>query len=298
MNLAQTCFGSPADGLEVRLNLAAEHGFRGLAALESADLHGYDLDAFPSHLQGRLPAASWTSFLPLPDADQTPASFSSTDPETWQRAVADWPSVHAGLRAVGAGTLVLDLGMQQAHGAQGRAGKLLEVLEETGRIDPELESLEPLRQPDAGVVERQLEAFARFAHALHQKAPGLQLAATAQASPAGLLRPQHLSLLRNDAGLEWLGYWHDCGAVQTRAAFGFDQPGDWLDAAGASLVGATLQDWAEGRDLLLPGEGQVDFQLLAEYLPQTSIRVLAAAPVYPIGSLPAARETLATFGIR
>jgi hypothetical protein len=298
MNLAQTCFGTPAGGLEGRLDQAAELGFRGLAALDPADLDGVLLDAFPSHLHGRVPAVAWASFLPLPDDDRAADSYSSTDPEIWQRATSVWPSVFAGLRALNTGTLILDPGFQQATGAQGRGEKLLMALGESGATDPGSEALEPLSSPDAGETERQLEAFARFAHGLYQKAPGLTIAIRPEASPAGLLRPSHLNLLRNDAGLEWLGYWHDCGTAQTRAAFGLDQPGDWLDAAGAAVVGVTLQDWAEGRDLLLPGEGQVDFQLLAEYLPQTSIRVLAAAPVYPMGSLPAARETLAAFGIR
>jgi len=202
------------------------------------------------------------------------------------------------LRALNTGVLILDPGFQQAVGAQERGEKLLRGLEESGSVDPGAEALEPLSSPDEEETERQLEAFARFAYALSQKAPGLKMAIRAEASPAGLLRPKHFNLLRQDAGLEWLGYWHDCGVAQTRAAFGLDQPGEWLDVAGAAVVGATLQDWAEGRDLLLPGEGLVDFQLLAEYLPPSSIRVLSAAPVYPMGSLPAARETLAAFGIR
>lgn len=298
MILAQTSFGTPGTGLENRLEQAAEVGFRGLAALDPADLHQTDLNALPSHLRGRIPVAAWSSFLALPEADETPPSPASADPSQWQMAAAEWPTVLAGLRAVGAHTMILDCGFQQAGGAQERGEKLLRALEEKGTIDPANEALEPLRNADVGDDERQLESLARFAHALHQKAPGLKIAVRPAASPAGLLRPHHLHLLHNDAGLPWLHYWHDCGVAQTRAAMAMDQPGEWLDAAASSLVGATLQDWAEGRDLLLPGEGQVDFQLLAEYLPQTSTRVLAAAPVYPIGSLPAARETLAALGIR
>ncbi len=298
MNLSLTCFGASAGKLDACLDQAAELGFRGIAGLDSGDLAEQPLNELPSHLHGRTIAASWDSFLPASSPDDPASAPSAMDPQSWQRAAAQWPLVFAGLRAVGASTLILDLGCQAATGAEERGEKLLSALEEAGSIDPGMEALEPLRNADSGQTERQLEAVARFVHSIRQHAPGLQVALRAQASPAALLRPSHLSLLRNDAGLDRLGYWHDCGAAQTRAAFGLEQPGDWLDAAGATLAGTSLQDWAEGRDLLLPGEGVVDFQLLAEYLPRDATRVLTAAPVYPMGSLPAARDTLAAFGIR
>lgn len=297
MNLAQTCFGSNADGIQAQIDLAAEFGFSGVVPLPGDLLSIDDVEAFPAHLHGRVPVAAWSCLHPPADTN-LPASPSSTVTEIWSRAAQQWTSVRSGLQLLGAQALILDVGFLQAAGAQQRGEKLLMDFMENGAPGPAQEALEPLQNPAGGELERQLDALARFLHGIHQRAPGLILAVTANASPAGLLRPAHLQILRQDAGLTWLSYWHDCGNVQTRAAFGMEQPGDWLDAAGGAIAGCTLQDWADGRDLLLPGEGQVDFQLVAEYLPRPAVRVLAAAPVYPIGSLPAAREALASFGIR
>jgi hypothetical protein len=297
MNLAQTCFGTNADGIQAQIDLAAEFGFSGVVPLPGDHLATTDVDAFPSHLHGRVPVAAWSCLHPPADADQ-PASPSSTVPEIWSRAAQQWSSVRSGLLQLGAKALILDVGFLQTAGAKERGEKLLMDLLENGEPGEAQEALEPLQDPAGGDLERQLDALARFLHGIHQRAPGLILAVTANASPAALLRPDHLQILRLDAGLPWLSYWHDCGNVQTRAAFGMERPGDWLDAASGAIAGCTLQDWAAGRDLLLPGEGQVDFQMVSEYLPRPAVRVLAAAPVYPIGSLPAAREALASFGIR
>ena len=59
----------------------------------------------------------------------------------------------------------------------------------------------------------------------------------------------------------------------------------------------TLHDWADGQDQRFVGEGEVDFRLLAEYLPREASRVLSAAPVYPKELLTAAQDALAAAGL-
>jgi len=296
MKLALTWFGTLSQGLKSYLSAAADHGFSGVAALSQDDLKGQEWDHFDPKDRGRICSVSWASFASDRPPEE-PESLSSTNAEAWQRSIRQWQRVRVGLLALGSKTLIIDAGLLETPGAKERGDRLLKTLWESGKPGEADESLEPLQRlsdQDSGI---QLEALARFLHAIHQSAPSLQIALIANESPAGLLRPSHFSLLQKDAGLDWLGYWHDSGLSQARAAFSLEEPGDWLDVASSSLLGCTLHDWADGQDLLLPGEGIVDFQLISEYLPRTATRVLAAAPVYPMESLPLAREALLAFGI-
>ncbi|MFQ5749451.1 MAG: hypothetical protein ACE5H3_08350, partial [Planctomycetota bacterium] len=100
-----------------------------------------------------------------------------------------------------------------------------------------------------------------------------------------------------DPGLAGIGLWFDPAVAEARAALAHEPPGLWLDSLARHIVGATLQDFSVGRDRLPPGEGQVDWRLVAEYLPRGAVRVLALAPSYPGEAALEARGCLQGFGI-
>jgi hypothetical protein len=297
LELAFYCFGSIGRCLKACQQDALDLGFHGLAALPGEEFTASQI----AQLDGRhgvpLSAAWWGSLLD-PDCRELQFAVSATDQNPIIQVNGVVKTILGRWKRSGAKVLIVDAGYLQAQGARERGQSLLAGLREAGRVEAGLEALEPLAQALKEDGEQQLEQFARFMHDIKTMAPGVPVAVVVGDSPASLLTPRYLKMLREDAGLDTLGYWHDCGRCEIRSAFGLDQAGDWLDLAGSFMRGCTLQDWAEGRDFLLPGEGQVDFSLLADYLPRTALQVLSVAPLYPMDALPQAREVLATAGIR
>jgi hypothetical protein len=297
LELAIHCFGSIGRCLKDCHQDAIDLGFHGLATVAGDGLAQNQLDQLGQAPGQEWSVASWGSLLD-PECRDLQHASSIPEPNIALQAQGTVQQVLSRFKLTGAKLLLLEAGYLHATGVRERGDRLLASLREAGRIEAGLEALEPLELARKEIGERQLEQFARFVHDIHRLAPGLQLAVVAGDSPASLLTPAFLQMLRVDADLSWLGYWHDCGRCEARAAFELDLPGDWLDLSGPFLRGCTLHDWAEGRDFLLPGEGQVDFPLLADYLPRAAQQVLSVAPLYPMDALPQARETLVSAGIR
>jgi sugar phosphate isomerase/epimerase len=193
--------------------------------------------------------------------------------------------------------VVVEAGHLKQSALRERGFKLLEQLRAEGAATWATEANESLQAEVGPQAERELEDLARFLHEFLRRAPWVSVALAIEDHPASLLNPGRLRLLREEASLPQLGYWHDTGRAQTRAALGLDAPGDWLDQHASALVGVSLHDWADGQDQRLPGDGQVDFRLVAEYLPRHAARVLCVAPVYPKELLPAARDALGAAGL-
>jgi len=283
MELSLTCFGSARRPLQELLDLARGLGFQGVQPV-------------PGELAEDLPSdgyAGFFRFLPSSILDSAQADSAQTS-ETSQARIDAWVDQ---LRAKQVRKVVVEAGLLKQATLRERGSKLLEQLRAEGTASWGTEASESLQAEVGPQAERELEDFARFLHNLLRKAPWVSVALAIEDHPASLLDPGRLRLLREEASLPHLGYWHDTGRAQTRAALGLDAPGDWLDQHAAILVGTSLHDWAEGQDQRLPGDGQVDFQLVAEYLPRHAARVLSVAPVYPKELLPAARDALGAAGL-
>lgn len=284
--------------MELCLSLFGRHQ-RSLQELrEDARAWGFaGVQAVPGDLPSDLPAGGVEGdYRYLPDSVLTPAGEEFSDRVTRLQPglLQGWCADLASRQVQG---LVLEPGLLDAEALVARGDKLLADLQTHGPSAVTAEASESLRLEVEAYGEQALEHLARACHALRQHAPGLKLALAIQDHPAAVLNPSRLQLLFEEGGVPGIGYWHDTGRAQTRAALGLDQPGDWLDRFAPLTVGSTLQDWAEGQDRRLPGEGEVDFQLVAEYLPRQAARVLAAAPVYPKELLPAAHDALVAAGL-
>lgn len=283
MELSLTCFGSARRPLQELLDQARELGFQGVQPI-------------PGELPEDLPSDDYAgSFRFLPSSildpligDPKPAAMPA------QARLHGWIDL---LREKQVQKVVIEAGLVQQSALRERGSKLLEQLRAEGAATWGPEASESLQAEVGPQAERDLEEFARFLHELARKAPWLAVALAIQEHPAALLDPRRLGLLREEAGLPRLGYWHDTGRAQTRAALGLDVPGDWLDQHASVLVGTSLHDWAAGQDQRLAGDGVVDFRLVAEYLPRDAARVLSVAPVYPKGLLPASRDALGAAGL-
>jgi sugar phosphate isomerase/epimerase len=70
-----------------------------------------------------------------------------------------------------------------------------------------------------------------------------------------------------------VGYWHDTGHAATHQRLGYAIHEDWLARYSDRLIGIHLHDLNQDRDHQCPGNGEIDWEMIARYLPETAIRV-------------------------
>jgi sugar phosphate isomerase/epimerase len=76
------------------------------------------------------------------------------------------------------------------------------------------------------------------------------------------------------AGPEWMGFLYDVGHAQTLDRLGFHQHEDWLKRYASRIIGVHLHDAHGVDDHRAPGLGEVDFRMVASYLPEAAFRTL------------------------
>jgi HAD superfamily hydrolase (TIGR01662 family) len=86
--------------------------------------------------------------------------------------------------------------------------------------------------------------------------------------------PDELGELLELAGADRLGFIYDVGHAQALSQFGFFPHDVWLKRFGSRIIGTHLHDSAGIQDHLLPGQGDVDFDIIAAYLPKDAFRTL------------------------
>ncbi|MFT5051438.1 MAG: sugar phosphate isomerase/epimerase [Chlamydiales bacterium] len=122
--------------------------------------------------------------------------------------------------------------------------------------------------------QRQLEHFCRSLHTLNSEFPDTRIAIEPGLQFNDLLNFEAMEWTLDDLSKLGLGYWHDTGRIQMRERAGLPGQGQWLDSFASRMLGVHLQDAAEGQDELPPGQGEVDFRLVCEYLPAEAVRVV------------------------
>ena len=71
---------------------------------------------------------------------------------------------------------------------------------------------------------------------------------------------------------ETVGYWHDIGHAQVFEHLGFHRHEEWLRCFSGRLIGVHLHDVVGVTDHLAAGRGQVDWDMVARYLPAGALR--------------------------
>lgn len=79
-------------------------------------------------------------------------------------------------------------------------------------------------------------------------------------------------LLRKVEG-SLVGYWHDVGHAEVNERLGFTPHEEWLSRFGDKTIGIHLHDVRGICDHRPPGEGDVDWNMVAGYLPHDAIKV-------------------------
>jgi sugar phosphate isomerase/epimerase len=70
------------------------------------------------------------------------------------------------------------------------------------------------------------------------------------------------------------GFWYDIGHCEVQSRLGMIEHASWFPAIGDRIIGAHLHDVRGILDHRGPGNGTLDWRLVAEHLPPTALRVL------------------------
>jgi HAD superfamily hydrolase (TIGR01549 family) len=84
--------------------------------------------------------------------------------------------------------------------------------------------------------------------------------------------PNELGELLDLAGPDRLGFIYDVGHAQALSRLGFFPHEEWLKRFAPRIIGTHLHDVIGIQDHLAPGLGEVDFDLIAAYLPEEAFR--------------------------
>jgi sugar phosphate isomerase/epimerase len=75
-----------------------------------------------------------------------------------------------------------------------------------------------------------------------------------------------------------LGFIYDVGHAQSLDRLGYYHHEDWLNRYSSRILGAHLHDVIGLTDHFAPGLGEIDFKLIAKYLPENSFRTFELLP--------------------
>lgn len=108
--------------------------------------------------------------------------------------------------------------------------------------------------------------------------------------------PDEMEAILDLTDEDWFGFQYDSGHAQTLSALGYYEHEDWLKRFGKRMIGTHLHDVRGIMDHQQPGTGDVDFKMIARYLPSTAYRTLEVAPNLSIAELRQGMEVLADAG--
>ena len=283
MDLAHLWFGHKFPSLHQQVEAAQEQGFQGLGLLPGGAVVDIAAQEVAGARQRLQLAALHLDALGGQNQEQGPA---------WRQASIS--GVLRALKVLGCRQLIIPCGPDQRPEVRERAAKLEARVHAGERVVDTEEALEELLVLLGQSRESQLEQLAAFLYDLRRAAPGLNIALQPEPSAAGILDPHNFRLLLAEISELGIGYWHDTGVLEFRLMGGLEEPGAWLDGFSNILQGSTLHDFVGGAGLQPPGLGQVEWELLREYLPRSAKRILALAPSYPDEVLAEARTALQT----
>ena len=76
---------------------------------------------------------------------------------------------------------------------------------------------------------------------------------------------------------EFVGYWHDVGHAEVQQRLGFTPHEEWLSRFSHKMIGVHLHDVIGISDHRPPGKGNVNWDMVAKYLPREAIKVCEIA---------------------
>lgn len=141
-------------------------------------------------------------------------------------------------------------------------------LPEYGRIRRNMDAVRAaLIEPRFAAVKRSLQELLNYARPRH-----IRLGLENRYHYYDIPSPDEMAELLALAGPDELGVIYDIGHAQALDRLGFYPRAEWLQRFGGRIIEAHLHDVQGVNDHFAPGLGEVDYSLLAEYLPEDAIR--------------------------
>ena len=106
----------------------------------------------------------------------------------------------------------------------------------------------------------------------HAKRTGVRLGVENRYHYMEFPSPDELEILLALAGPDRIGFLYDVGHAQTLDILGFYRHEEWLKRFAPRIIGTHLHDVVGTTDHFSPGLGEVDFDMVAAYLPEKAFR--------------------------
>ena len=185
-----------------------------------------------------------------------------------KRSIDHAASVEAGfvivhLGAIGSRMLGSELKQRRLFDAGTRTGPEVEALRR--------ETLERRAEQAPPYFERARESLAELAAYAKDRAVALGLENRLHHHEFPLA-DEALALIGGYRA-DLVGYWHDVGHAEVQARLGYVDKRAWLDTLGARTLGCHLHDVDGLGDHRAPGNGDVEWDYIAEGLPASALRV-------------------------
>jgi sugar phosphate isomerase/epimerase len=237
--------------------------------INSAMLAGIELDHYQfSSIHEPCPADISTEMLKERDW-----LVSSPDEESRRQGVTSIKRSIDLAQALGAGIVVMHSGSIQADGS---LEINLRALFEAGQVHSqgylELKNqLAEIRAARAGIclasVKKSLMELLEYAGHF-----SIRLGLENRYHYFDIPNLDEMGVLLSLAGPDQLGFVYDVGHAQALDRLGFYPHEEWLQRYSARMIGVHLHDVIGITDHLAPGLGEVDFDMIAAYLPERALR--------------------------
>ncbi len=102
---------------------------------------------------------------------------------------------------------------------------------------------------------------------------GIMLGLETRFHPNEIPNIDEMAELLNGAPQNVVGYWHDAGHARVQQQLGFSLHEEWLSRFKDRLIGIHLHDIRGISDHHAPGKGNMDWEMIARYLPAGIIKV-------------------------
>jgi sugar phosphate isomerase/epimerase len=295
--LSTTCFGSRLEAIEDQAFAAVAMGFRQIE-LGLSDtpprLNGYE----DTRRETGVQITSVVAGCLKPRGDRMASSLlgSSRDEEREQAMLSVRRHIQLAQRLESPVVVVRCAPLADAK-LCAEADELERKLGRDGESEELVEEARAFARKLTRKGQRQVEHLCRSLHALLSEFPTTRIALEPGRRLADLLQFEAMGWVLDDLKDKGLGYWHDSGHVHQLGELGLPGQGDWLEAFAPRMLGVHLQDVAERECELPPGRGQVDFRLVAEYLPGGAARVVHVNPRHGRSEILDSVQFLASLGL-
>lgn len=108
---------------------------------------------------------------------------------------------------------------------------------------------------------------------LYSQGKGIMLGLETRLHLSEIPNIDEMSELLEGASQDLAGYWHDVGHAEVQQRLGFSCHEEWLSRFRGRMVGVHLHDIRALSDHQAPGTGDMNWGMIARYLPQGIVRV-------------------------